>query len=786
MAGLEEDIGVAKGGQAIPFVVEDSEEGLCITEEARKALESMEGPLCVLCVVGGQGNGKSELMNRALFAHAENGFPVGGTQGIWMWSKPIPGTTSDGLDINILVMDAEGVPTEGCLSGSFEGGGAGVGKENPLHSISLLLSSFWVYMSLGGLSDAAVGDLASLAQGIARNVRMGPVGQEEVDVESMASCFPKLWWVLRDATPAQLVDDVGRNLTSRQYLERAVSGDVNSSFSQSKSRSRAIVRMCFEDRDCFPLAPAYEQSSPSASLGSPRTPSAGYLRQAQVLGGRVVQNADSKTINGVQVTGPMLALLADSYVTSANSGSHLSVKDAWDSVCDAECERSMAACAGVYERMAGSIRVESLPMPLYELTQWHTEAAGEALRMFEDQTKGREGAAKYRSLLEERLRGLFRGIDADNHHIGCLKAKEALEGLYSEVDARLHEGGYGEFGAYERDRARVRARFLEEVPRNMHSMLVLHEFMEEKLSGAATRFLTKTSEEADDSRQRLETEVEKMRFGVMQQQRGLERELEELKERLTLQEDYLAAGKARERELRESLTSEREKHSVEVAELGQAHSRALQDALRESDESERRRIDSEFRMREAESRLASLSERRAPVPKKRSSPATPDARKVEDAHVRDVLRQVCTSVRAAALNSRQTAERSRASASAFAPPQDAPPAAPEWREVEDEAGVLAWCEAALEAVASACEGVDRDAKATAKLVQDLSQACKVSPPRPLPGARPLAGGSHGPRAPPPCTTDGPRGRRRRHQEPSTRHDEAPSRHSGRRSRAEHR
>lgn len=96
-----------------------------------------------------------------------------------------------------------------------------------------------------------------------------------------------------------------------------------------------------------------------------------------------------------------------------------------------------------------------------------------------------------------------------------------------------------------------------------------------------------------------------MRFGVMQQQRGLERELQELKERLILQEEYLAAGRQREGELRSTLTCDREKHSTQLVEINQAHSRALQDAMRECEEAERRRIDSEFRLREAVSLLCS-------------------------------------------------------------------------------------------------------------------------------------------------------------------------------------
>ncbi len=41
----------------------------------------------------------------------------------------------------------------------------------------------------------------------------------EWDIESIASYFPRLLWVLRDASSPQLVDEHGRQLTSRsQYI----------------------------------------------------------------------------------------------------------------------------------------------------------------------------------------------------------------------------------------------------------------------------------------------------------------------------------------------------------------------------------------------------------------------------------------------------------------------------------------------------------------------------------------------------------------------------------------
>jgi hypothetical protein len=80
-------------------------------------LEKVEGPMGVIAVAGMYRTGKSYLLNRMLLNRengSKNGFGVGPsinpcTKGLWLWGKPIQGTTPEGQPVNVLVVDSEGI-----------------------------------------------------------------------------------------------------------------------------------------------------------------------------------------------------------------------------------------------------------------------------------------------------------------------------------------------------------------------------------------------------------------------------------------------------------------------------------------------------------------------------------------------------------------------------------------------------------------------------------------------------------------------------------------------------
>lgn len=112
--------------------------------------------------------GKSYMLNRVFLnlnndkskedmkeMKEETGFNVGPTinpctKGLWMWAKPLIGLTEDGRKMNVLVVDTEGL--------------GGLDEDNNhdmrIFSLALLLSSYFVYNSMGSIDENALQSLS--------------------------------------------------------------------------------------------------------------------------------------------------------------------------------------------------------------------------------------------------------------------------------------------------------------------------------------------------------------------------------------------------------------------------------------------------------------------------------------------------------------------------------------------------------------------------------------------------------------------------------------------------
>ena len=129
-------------------------------------LSKVEGPLGVIAVAGMYRTGKSYLLNRMLLNLNKKGFGVGPsinpcTKGLWMWGSPIKGTTSDGKPVSVLVVDSEGI--------------GGLDEDNNhdmrIFSLALLLSSFFLYNSVGSIDENALQSL-SLVVNITKHIQL--------------------------------------------------------------------------------------------------------------------------------------------------------------------------------------------------------------------------------------------------------------------------------------------------------------------------------------------------------------------------------------------------------------------------------------------------------------------------------------------------------------------------------------------------------------------------------------------------------------------------------------
>lgn len=211
--------------KAIPLISWNSQtDSFEINEQARRIVSRIKGPVGVVAVAGVYRTGKSHLLNRVLLQEQNgSGFGVGPsinpcTKGLWMWATPLVGYADDGEKMNVLVVDSEGI------GGLDEDGN----HDMRIFSLALLLSSFFVYNSMGSIDENALASL-SFVSNISKHIKVKTnAGQRDLDLnteeqneDDLTQYMPKFLWVVRDFT-LQLVDDENKEISAKQYLERAL------------------------------------------------------------------------------------------------------------------------------------------------------------------------------------------------------------------------------------------------------------------------------------------------------------------------------------------------------------------------------------------------------------------------------------------------------------------------------------------------------------------------------------------------------------------------------------
>jgi len=136
-----------------------------VTDEAVKFLRAIQGPIAVVSVAGLYRTGKSYLLNRVLL-NRSNGFGVGPTvnpctKGLWCWGTPIKGISSDGEQVNIIVIDTEGI---GALDEDQT-------HDTKIFTLAILASSCFIYNSVGSIDENAIQNL-SLVTNLTKHIQL--------------------------------------------------------------------------------------------------------------------------------------------------------------------------------------------------------------------------------------------------------------------------------------------------------------------------------------------------------------------------------------------------------------------------------------------------------------------------------------------------------------------------------------------------------------------------------------------------------------------------------------
>ncbi len=179
---------------ALPMVSVDPSTGkYTFEEEAMNFIRSVPGPIGVVSVAGLYRTGKSYLLNRMLL-NRSSGFGVGPTvnpctKGLWVWGTPIKGKTANDEDVNIIVIDTEGI---GALDEDET-------HDTKIFTLAILASSLFIYNSVGTIDETAIQNL-SLVVNLTKHIHLKAQikSEDDIDPDEFANFFPSFFWVVRD------------------------------------------------------------------------------------------------------------------------------------------------------------------------------------------------------------------------------------------------------------------------------------------------------------------------------------------------------------------------------------------------------------------------------------------------------------------------------------------------------------------------------------------------------------------------------------------------------------
>lgn len=321
-------------------------------------------PLATLAVAGNYRTGKSFFLNQLVGARNTVGSTTEScTRGIWAWVAP-PEVWRSAADpsARLLVLDTEGL--------------ASIDQDETydakVFSLGILLSSFFIYNSMGVIDESAV-DRLFLVGELTKNVCLSsdhaaadsqPSGGDgaEVGEDELAAFFPPFLWLLRDFHLD--LEKAGEAIGLPEYLETALEDRPGSSSRvKENNRIRRSFKALFRDRKCATLVrPVNEESElkqlPTLSDAELRPQ---FVTEMAAIRAETLQAVQTKQLYGKTVSAPMLATLARSYVDAINGGAVPDIRKSWDYVVEETLRTAYESAAGSF---ASELRAAAVAQPL--------------------------------------------------------------------------------------------------------------------------------------------------------------------------------------------------------------------------------------------------------------------------------------------------------------------------------------------------------------------------------------------------------------------------------------
>ncbi|KAF8059668.1 Gbp5 [Scenedesmus sp. PABB004] len=285
-------------GEPLELIRWDAASGkFAVGDRAADALRRLAGPVSVVAVCGRARQGKSFILNQLL--QVTGGFQIGSThrpctKGLWMWSAPQRRVDAAGREYHVVLLDTEGIDAYDQTAQ----------YSTQVFSLAVLLSSLFVFNQLALVTE------------MTRHVRVrasggggcgpGGGGGPDADAAELGAHTPAFLWLLRDFY-LRLEDEAGGAVTPSAYLEAALAPAPGGG-PAADAKNAALVSL--------------DTTPPEALRPEFREGVAALIKL-------IFEKAQPKRLGALELTGPLLAGLAEAYVTAINDGAVPTITTAW-------------------------------------------------------------------------------------------------------------------------------------------------------------------------------------------------------------------------------------------------------------------------------------------------------------------------------------------------------------------------------------------------------------------------------------------------------------------------
>ena len=536
--------------------------------------------------------GKSYLINRMLL-NKQKGFNVGPTvnpctKGLWIWSKPIIIDSSKGKRISILLIDTEGF---GALD-------ADSNHDIRIFTLAILLSSYFIYNSVGGIDESAIQNL-NFVINLSKFIKLKN-NENETDPDELSNLFPSFLWLLRDFS-LQLIDDDGENITPKEYLEKVLEGTKN--IQDPKNKIRKLIKAYFKDRDCFTMVRPLTNENQLQNLEElpPEKLRPEFLEQIVSLRKKIFSRVKLKTLNGKSLNGEMYLNLVKGLISSLNSGNVPNIENTWLSMCKVESYKAFEEAELIYENYLKE-NLENTDDPLEDI---HKEAKEQALDLFKKKSLG-DVANEYLKQLKTKIKEKYSYYLKIQEEENKGKIIRVLNKWYSIMEQRIQNNEFKTIEEITKDFITLEERLNETFPNYIGKNELFNEFKTRIYAFASNYFSKKIENEKKIIEEENEQKIKALKDDLEMAKKNYNKEEE--KNKIILEQNKTQINELQEElnEIKESLTITQKEKEIEGLNYKNQIQRIKDEYERKIKEEENKTNENEEKSKETERKLLTI------------------------------------------------------------------------------------------------------------------------------------------------------------------------------------